>query len=77
MLTYNLSDHVKEGMAAARGVASAIYAQLGAQEHTDHSPRDDVAPLGNFRYRDHDYSYAGVVGQFELSSSAISVSVHT
>ena len=59
VLTYNLSDHVKEGMAAARDVASAIYAQLGAQEHTDHSPRDGVAPLGYFRYRDHDYSYAG------------------
>ena len=59
VLTYNLSDHVKEGMAAARGVASAIYAQLGAEEHTDHSPRDGVAPLGYFRYRDGDYSYEG------------------
>jgi choline dehydrogenase-like flavoprotein len=59
VLTYNLSDHVKEGMAAARDVASAIYAQLGAQEHTDHSPRDGVAPLGYFRDRDHDYSFAG------------------
>ncbi|MGH3913073.1 MAG: GMC family oxidoreductase [Pseudonocardiaceae bacterium] len=59
VLTYNLSDHVKEGIVAARQVASAIYAQLGAQEHTDHSPRDGVAPLGYFRYRDQDYSYNG------------------
>ncbi|MBV8541646.1 MAG: GMC family oxidoreductase [Pseudonocardiales bacterium] len=59
VLTYNLSDHVKEGLAAAKRVASAVYAELGAQEHTDHSPRDGVAPLGYFRYRDHDYAYKG------------------
>ncbi|MFN2496446.1 MAG: GMC oxidoreductase [Pseudonocardiaceae bacterium] len=59
VLTYHLSDHVKEGMVAAKRVASAIYAQLGAQEHTDHSPRDGDAPLGYFRYRDRDYAYAG------------------
>lgn len=59
VLTYNLSDHVKDGLAAAKRVASAIYAALGAQEHTDHSPRDGVAPLGYFRYRDHDYAYKG------------------
>jgi choline dehydrogenase-like flavoprotein len=59
VLTYHLSDHIKDGIAAARHVASAIYAQLGAKEHTDHSPRDGVAPLGYFRYRDRDYSYKG------------------
>ena len=59
VLTYNLSDHVKEGIVAAKHVATAIYGELGAQEHTDHSPRDGVAPLGYFRYRDRDYTYAG------------------
>ncbi len=59
VLTYNLSDHVKEGMVAARHIASVIYGELGAQEHTDHGPRDGVAPLGYFRYRDRDYSYNG------------------
>jgi choline dehydrogenase-like flavoprotein len=59
VLTYNLSDHVKKGIAAAKQIASAIYVQLGAQEHTDHSPRDGVAPLGYFRYRDRDYVYKG------------------
>lgn len=59
VLTYNLSDHVKDGLAAAKRVASAIYAELGGEEHTDHRPRDGVAPLGYLRYRDHDYTYKG------------------
>jgi choline dehydrogenase-like flavoprotein len=59
VLTYNLSDYVKEGIRAARRVATVIYAELGAEEHTDHSPREGVAPLGYFRYRDQDYSYKG------------------
>ena len=59
ILTYNLTDYVKDGLVAARCVASAIYDLLKAQEHTDHSPRDGVAPLGYFRYRDHDYAYKG------------------
>jgi choline dehydrogenase-like flavoprotein len=59
VLSYNLSDHVKDGLAAAKRVASAIFAGLGAEEHTDHSPRDGLAPLGYFRYRDHDYVYKG------------------
>jgi choline dehydrogenase-like flavoprotein len=59
VLTYNLSDYVKNGMVAAKRVASAIYAELGATEHTDHSPRDGIAPLGYFRYRDQDYAYQG------------------
>jgi choline dehydrogenase-like flavoprotein len=59
VLSYNLSDHVKDGLVAAKHVASAIFAGLGAEEHTDHSPRDGLAPLGYFRYRDHDYAYKG------------------
>jgi choline dehydrogenase-like flavoprotein len=59
VLTYNLSDYVKEGIRAARHVATVIYAELGAEEHTDHSPRDGVAPLGFFHYRGQDYSYKG------------------
>lgn len=59
VLTYNLSDHVKNGLQAAKCVASAIFTQLGAEEHTDHSPRDGVAPLGYFRYHGRDYVYKG------------------
>jgi choline dehydrogenase-like flavoprotein len=59
VLTYNLSDHVKEGMVAAKRVAAVIYAELWAEEHTDHSPREGVAPLGYFRYRSQDYTYKG------------------
>jgi len=57
VLTYNLSDHVKKGFAAAKCVASAIFAKLGAQEYTDHSRRED--PLGYFSYCDRDYAYKG------------------
>lgn len=59
VLTYNLSDHIKEGLRAAKRVATVIYAELRAEEHTSHSPRDGVAPLGYFRYRDQDYAYKG------------------
>jgi choline dehydrogenase-like flavoprotein len=59
ILTYNLSDHVKEGMAAAMSVASAIYKELGAKEETNHSPRDGVAPLGYFHYDGCDYAFSG------------------
>ncbi|MGH3785420.1 MAG: FAD-dependent oxidoreductase [Pseudonocardiaceae bacterium] len=59
VLTYNLCDHVKDGLAAAGCVASDIFAMLKAQEHTNHSPRDGVAPLGHFCYGNQDYSYKG------------------
>ncbi|MER6913580.1 GMC family oxidoreductase [Streptomyces sp. NPDC000594] len=37
LITYDLDDHVKDGMAAARAVSDQIFSLLGAEDHTDHS----------------------------------------
>ncbi|MBL1088882.1 MULTISPECIES: GMC family oxidoreductase [Streptomyces] len=48
ILTYNLDDHVRTGLFAARLVAQEIFARLGATDYTDHAPHDGVPPLGHF-----------------------------
>jgi len=52
MLTWALSPAGGGQIGPFRGPGST-------EEHTDHSPRDGVAPLGYFRYRGHDYAYKG------------------
>ncbi|MFC9930853.1 GMC family oxidoreductase [Streptomyces sp. NPDC127190] len=51
ILHYNLDQHVRDGIFAARKVSQQIFAALGAQDFTDHAPHDGVAPLGHFRHR--------------------------
>lgn len=41
LVTYDLDEHVKEGMVAARAVSDQIFALLGAEDHTDYSPVAD------------------------------------
>ncbi|WP_229334131.1 hypothetical protein [Streptomyces flavotricini] len=36
--TYDLSPHVRDGIAAAKGVSDQIFALLGTADHSDHAP---------------------------------------
>ncbi|MGW1975554.1 GMC family oxidoreductase [Streptomyces sp. NPDC001889] len=56
-LTYDLSDHVKEGIAAARTVSEQIFALLGAEDHSRYAP--GPAHPGWYRYRGRSYVYRG------------------
>ncbi|RSS57177.1 GMC family oxidoreductase [Streptomyces sp. WAC01280] len=57
VISYDLSSHVREGMAAAREVSDRIFALLGAEDHTD-DPAGPVWP-GRFEHRGRTYSYRG------------------
>ncbi|WUG91168.1 GMC family oxidoreductase [Streptomyces sp. NBC_00454] len=57
VVTYDLSQHVKDGMAAARAVSDQIFALLGAEDHTDHSP--GPAWPGHFVHDGRPYAYRG------------------
>ncbi|WP_405851368.1 GMC family oxidoreductase [Streptomyces sp. NBC_00090] len=57
VVSYDLSTHVKEGMAAARQVSERIFALLGAEDHTDH-PAGPAWP-GRFEHRGTSYAYRG------------------
>ncbi|GAA1245783.1 GMC family oxidoreductase [Kitasatospora nipponensis] len=57
VLHYDLSEHVKRGMAAARAVSDQLFARLGAEDHTRHDP--DPGRPGCFEYRGRWYAYRG------------------
>ncbi|MFD8146395.1 GMC family oxidoreductase [Streptomyces sp. NPDC059708] len=57
LVTYDLDDHVKAGMAAARAVSEQIFALLGAEDHTDYAPAS--AWPGRFEYGGRTYGYRG------------------
>ncbi|MGW4898350.1 GMC family oxidoreductase [Kitasatospora sp. NPDC004240] len=50
VITYDLDEHTRDGLYAARLVAGRIFARLGATDYTDHAPRDGVPPLGHFEH---------------------------
>ncbi|MGW4165267.1 GMC family oxidoreductase [Streptomyces sp. NPDC004788] len=57
LVTYDLDEHVKEGMAAASAVSEQIFALLGAEDHTDYAPV--AAWPGRFEHRGRTYGYRG------------------
>ncbi|MFE3764169.1 GMC oxidoreductase [Streptomyces sp. NPDC059104] len=57
LVTYDLDDHVKAGMAAARAVSDQIFALLGAEDHTDYAPA--TAWPGRFEHGGRTYGYRG------------------
>ncbi|MEU8582851.1 GMC family oxidoreductase [Streptomyces abikoensis] len=57
VLTYDLSEHVKRGIAAARAVSARLFALLGADDRTVHAP-GPAAP-GWYRFEGRDYVFQG------------------
>ncbi|MER7949283.1 GMC family oxidoreductase [Streptomyces sp. NPDC096079] len=57
LVTYDLDEHVKEGMVAARAVSERLFALLGAEDHTDYAPA--AAWPGRFEHRGRAYGYRG------------------
>ncbi|MGE7386296.1 GMC oxidoreductase [Streptomyces sp. NPDC004126] len=57
LVTYDLDDHVKDGMAAARAVSEQVFALLGAEDHTDYTPAE--AWPGRFEHGGRTYGYRG------------------
>ncbi|MFI0923854.1 GMC family oxidoreductase [Streptomyces sp. NPDC021012] len=57
LVTYDLDEHVKEGMAAARAVSEQVFELLGAEDHTDYAP--PAAWPGRFEHRGRTYGYRG------------------
>ncbi|MFF0473923.1 GMC family oxidoreductase [Streptomyces sp. NPDC004284] len=57
LVTYDLDEHVKEGMVAARAVSEQVFALLGAEDHTDYAP--PAAWPGRFEHRGRTYGYRG------------------
>ncbi|KUM97197.1 glucose-methanol-choline oxidoreductase [Streptomyces yokosukanensis] len=71
IVTYGLSDHVKEGIAAAKGVSDEIFSLLGAEDHTAYAP--EAAWPGRFEHRGESYGYRGAghgAGTHIMGSSA-------
>lgn len=51
VITYDLDDHVKRGIYAARRVSARIFAALRAEDHTYHGPAPDgTYPLDHFAF---------------------------
>ncbi|MFI0484405.1 GMC family oxidoreductase [Actinomadura sp. 9N215] len=51
VITYDLDDHVKKGIYAARLVSKKIFAALRADDHTDYGPAPDgTYPVGHFAF---------------------------
>ncbi|MGC0420075.1 GMC family oxidoreductase [Embleya sp. AB8] len=57
VLTYDLSEHVKRGIVAAKAVSDAIFALLGAEDHSRYEP--GPAEPGWFEYGGRPYAYRG------------------
>lgn len=57
VLTYDLSDHVKRGIVAAKSVSDQIFALLGAQDHSRYEP--GPSQPGWFEYGGRPYAYRG------------------
>ncbi|MFE2304829.1 GMC family oxidoreductase [Streptomyces sp. NPDC059411] len=56
VVTYGLSTHVKDGIAAAKAVSDQIFALLGAEDHTAF---EAVSWPGRFEHRGRTYGYRG------------------
>lgn len=56
VVTYGLSTHVKDGIAAAKAVSDQLFALLGAEDHTAFEP---TAWPGRFEHRGRTYGYRG------------------
>ncbi|MEF9886591.1 GMC family oxidoreductase [Streptomyces sp. P9-A4] len=57
VVAYDLSDHVKEGFVAAKEVSDQLFALLGAEDHSDHTP--DPGRPGTFTHRGRSYAFRG------------------
>ncbi|MFI5985230.1 GMC family oxidoreductase [Streptomyces sp. NPDC051555] len=57
LVTYDLDEHVKAGIAAAGAVSDQIFALLGAEDHTDYAP--PAAWPGRFEHGGRTYGYRG------------------
>ncbi|MEU2236170.1 GMC family oxidoreductase [Streptomyces vietnamensis] len=57
LVTYDLDEHVRQGMAAARAVSDQIFALLGAEDHTEYAPA--AAWPGRFEHGGRTYGYRG------------------
>ncbi|AXG76671.1 GMC family oxidoreductase [Streptomyces paludis] len=57
VLTYDLSDHVKRGIAAAKAVSDEIFALLGAEDHSTYAA--GPSQPGWFEYGGRPYAYRG------------------
>ncbi|MFH8622832.1 NAD(P)-binding protein [Streptomyces vietnamensis] len=57
LVTYDLDEHVRQGMAAARAVSDQIFALLGAEDHTEYAPA--AAWPGRFEHGGRPYGYRG------------------
>ncbi|MFD5478225.1 GMC family oxidoreductase [Streptomyces hawaiiensis] len=50
VIHYDLDDHVRDGLYAARQVARSVFTLLGVEDHTRLGPHDGKTPLGHFRH---------------------------
>ncbi|MFJ8002646.1 GMC family oxidoreductase [Streptomyces sp. NPDC096310] len=57
VLTYDLSDHVKKGIAGAKAVSDEIFALLGAEDHSRYE--SGPSQPGWFEYGGRPYAYRG------------------
>ncbi|MFE3068570.1 GMC oxidoreductase [Streptomyces sp. NPDC059247] len=57
VVSYDLSEHVREGFAVARTVSDRLFALLGAEDHSDHDP--DPGRPGTFTHRGRTYAFRG------------------
>ncbi|MFJ2558408.1 MULTISPECIES: GMC family oxidoreductase [unclassified Streptomyces] len=57
VLTYDLSDHVKKGIVAAKAVSDEIFALLGAEDHSRYA--SGPSQPGWFEYGGRPYAYRG------------------
>ncbi|MFB7176158.1 GMC family oxidoreductase [Streptomyces sp. NPDC056257] len=55
--TYNLSPHVRDGIAAAGEVSDQIFALLGAEDHSDYTP--GPGQPGHFVHHGRSYAFRG------------------
>ncbi|MFI1968748.1 GMC family oxidoreductase [Streptomyces cinnamoneus] len=57
VLTYDLSDHVKRGIASAKAVSDQLFRLLGAEDHTAYAP--GTSAPGWFRHGDGAFEFKG------------------
>ncbi|GAA2257249.1 GMC family oxidoreductase [Streptomyces amakusaensis] len=57
VLTYDLSEHVKAGIAAAKSVSDQLFALVGAEDHSRYAP--GTAEPGRFEHEGRSYAYRG------------------
>ncbi len=59
IITYDLDDHVRDGVFAAYHVSERIFGELGATSYTHHAPINGAPRIGHFRRGDTDLTYSG------------------